>query len=109
MRAALLIAALLSSVAAGVQARSYGMLDYSCARPPEGYIEIGDGWFTLTETRYTRQGDKTPMPDGWFSARYSSLAEGVEQPAVTIEMRITPQEIEIRHEDGREFRGTACP
>lgn len=96
-------------LAAPAEARRYGMFPAACTRPPEGRIETGDGWLTLTETRFTRVGEKTDLPDGWFEARYSAISEGVEEPPVTLKLRITPQEIEVRHEDGRAFKGVVCP
>lgn len=102
----LLAAAMLASPA---EARRYGMLADSCSRPPEGRIETGNGWLVLTETRFTRVGEKTDLPDGWSEGRYSAMSEGVEEPPVTLKLRITRQEIEIRHEDGRVFKGTVCP
>lgn len=104
---ALMLAA--TMVAGTAQARVYGMSDTSCTRPPEGRIETGNGWFTLTETRYTRQGARQDLGDGWIRASYTTEAEGETGPAVTMDLRITPTEVWIKHPDGREFRGAVCP
>lgn len=105
----ILLAAAVLTLATGAEARRYGMLDYSCARPPEGLIVTGDGWLTLTETRYTRQGDKTDIGDGWIAASYSAEAEGETLPPVRLELQITPETVRIRHPDGRRFEGRVCP
>lgn len=99
--AAPLLAAISLFIAApSFAADAYGMSAESCAAPPEGYAEVGNGWISVTESRYERKSPKRDLGDGWFEAEYATTAEGEEIGRQRLRLRITPDMLSMRFLSG---------
>lgn len=101
MRAVLLISALgFLAASPSFGADAYGISAAACNAPPEGYAEVGDGWISITESRYERKSPKQSLGDGWFEAEYATTAEGEEIGRERLRLRITPDMLSVRFLSG---------
>lgn len=101
MRAFVLAAALgFLAAAPSFAGDGYGLSPEACQSPPEGYAEVGNGWLSITESRYERKSPKQGREDGWFEADYATTAEGEDIGRQRLRLRITPDMLSVRFLSG---------
>lgn len=104
--------ALTTATQALAQGRIYAIDGYgmNCAlgNGAEGIIAVGNGTFSLTETRYDRQSSLTALDDGWMEADYAAMEEGMPGEPQRIRIRAVDDSVDIRLGNGQEFSGARC-
>lgn len=112
MIAAAAFVALTTATQALAQGRIYAIDGYgmNCAlgNGAEGIIAVGNGTFSMTETRYDCQSSLTALEDGWMEADYAAMEEGMPGEPQRIRIRAMDDSVDIRLADGRGFSGARC-
>lgn len=97
---------------AAAQGRTYAIDGYAdnCrfGLGGEGIISVGNGTFTITETRFTRQSELTMLGDGWVEAIYATMSEGEMGDPERVRVRATDSSVEIQTAGGERFAGARC-
>ena len=75
----------------------------------EGIIAVGNGWISLTESYYERQGKRQALPGGWQRAQWACMAEGMECGRERLDIRLDAGRVDVRNAAGRTFTGLRCP
>lgn len=104
-------AALLTlGTAASAEDYYFGPDKNGCVTPPEGWIGIENGSFTVGETTYERVGAQQQGPDGFFHATYEAYAEGEAYGTTDVALRFSEEKVEILlKESGETITGKLCP
>lgn len=112
MRKTLLAAAALLTLGTAASAEDYyfGPDKNGCVAPPEGWIGIENGSFTLGETTYERVGAQQRDPDGFVHAIYEAYAEGEAYGTTGVALRFSEGKVEIiLKESAEKITGKLCP
>lgn len=92
-------------------AQGYGSSPAACSvgRGGEGYVEIGDGRISITETEYVRTSPKRDLGDGWFEAHYAVEVEGEAQGDEILRLKVTPGRVFVKFAaTGQQFSAASC-
>ena len=110
LKSTLTAAALLVGLATAASAELYAVYPENCAigAGGEGNVEIGNGYFAISESMFERTSERVDAGNGFFAAAYAQISEGEAIGEMEMRMRIANGVVDIIFPSGDTVRAQRC-